>query len=273
MAIPGGKGATTTQSGSDSLLQQLLAQIAPEQQLGEMGVSSEEGLLQLAPQLFGLQQGYLGAQYANQLGQYGIQGQQLGLQGQGLGLQQKYLGQQEQTAAQQYGLQTGAGGTFSLENLQNQLQAAQQNLATTGNTAASGAIGSRGYGIQMGENALQNYLNTQGLKNTEQEAKLGYQAQQQGFGYQQGQLGLSQAGLGLQQSGLGLEEQMAGAQYGYQSTQNRVQGAETQMSDYSQLLQQLAQLSGNVTGAGAGLGILQGLSLPNGGSTQPNSGN
>lgn len=271
-ALPGSGASTTQNNSSSSLLQQLLGQIAPEQQLGEMGVSQEEGLLQLAPQLFGLSQGYLGAQYANQLGQYGIQGQQLGLQGQGLGLQQKYLGQQEQTAAQQYGLQTAPGtGQFALENLQNQMSASQAKLATEGQAAASGATGSKGYGINMYQNALQNFMNTQGLKNTEQQAKLGYQSQQQGFQYQQGQLGLSQQGLGLQGTGLGLQEGMAGAQYGYQSTQNRVQGAETQMGDYSDLLQQLAQLSGNVTQQGANLGIFQGLNLPN--ATQPNTGN
>lgn len=258
-------------NASSSLFSQLMAQIAPEQQLGQMGVASEEGLMALQPQLFGLQQGELGAQYANQLGQYGIQGQQLGLQGQGIGLSQQQLTGQENIAKQQYGLQTGPQGSFSLENLQNQLAAKQANLATQGQAAASGATGSKGYGINMAENAYQNYINTQGLKNTEQQAKLGYQSQQQGFQYQQGQLGLQQAGLGLSQQGLGLQEGMAGAQYGYQSTQNRVQGAETQMGDYSQLLQQLAQLSGNVTGAGSEMGILQGLQLPNG--VQPNSGN
>jgi hypothetical protein len=258
---------------ASSLFSMLMSQIAPEQQLGQAGAATDAGMLQAFPQLFGLQQGYLGAQYANQLGQYGIQGQQLGLSQLGLGQQGQYLGAQEQAAKQQYGIETGAGGTFALQGLQNRLAAANAQQQTSGQAAASGAIGSKGYQINTYQNALQNYMNQQGLKNTEQQAAISNQLQNSGFKYQQQQLQNQQAGLGLQGTTLGLEEGMAGANYGYQGTQNRIQGLQTEQGDLSSLLQQLSGMAGNVTNAGSSLGLLQGLPMATGAPTQPNTGN
>lgn len=252
-------GVSEANSSTSSLLGQLLGQLAPQLQLGQGDIAMETGLMKLAPQLFGLQQSDLAAQYGEQMGQYGLQGQ-------GLGLQQQYLTQQEQTAGKQYGIETAPGtGTFSLEQLQNQMTNNMAKLQTSGQAAASGSVGSVGQQVGTAQNSLQNFLNTQGLQNTEQQAALGRQSQLQQFGYQQGQQGISQQGLGL-------SEQMAGTQYGYQSTQNKIQGAQTQMQDLQSLLAAISGQTQGVTSAATGLGILQGMGGLGTGA-QPNTGN
>jgi hypothetical protein len=216
-----------------------------DQLMGELGLNQAQVNQQVAQATQGL--GYTEAQA-------GIGQEQLGLQGQGLEAQKQLLGTQfgiqgqtlagqEQLAATQYGL------TQQEEAAQQQAQQVaygNQQAATQGQIATSGAVGSVG---------AQRQVATQGFENQQAQAALQRQATgaQAQYGFQQEQFGLEAKGQAAQQaysmgdiargeSGLNLASQANGLtldqtinQVGYGMTQAGLQGQQNAEQLYGQL--------------------------------------
>jgi hypothetical protein len=246
-------------------------QMTVDQLMGQLGLNAAQVNQEVA-------QANLGEEYTK--AQAGIGQEQLGLQQQGLaaqqgllntqyGIQQQTLQGQEQLAGTQYGL---AQQQNAADVAAQALSYANQQEATQGQIATSGAVGAVGQ---------QREVATQAFQNQQAQAALGRQAtgQQAQYGFQQQQFGLEQQGQAAQQAyslgdiargeqGLNLASQANGLsldqtinQIGYGRTQAGLQGAQNAEQLYGQLGQTIGQGATYQAGALGYAALLGGVNL------------
>jgi hypothetical protein len=205
---------------------------------------------------------------AYQQAQAGIGFEQLGLQSQGLaaqagleqtqyGLQQQGLAGREKLAGIQHTL---AEQDFAQQKQQQDLSYKNQQAATQGQVATSGALYSPGQRQQVATQAAQNKWALAGIGRAQQGEEAQYGFQQQQFGleqlgeaaqqkYSMGEIARGQSGLALtaQQQGLSLDQAIAQMNYGI--GQAGLAGQQNLDSLYGQLGQAQGQQAGYQGGA------------------------
>ena len=225
-------------------------------QLAQLGVAQQGAGINYNYQLQGSQNSL-----ANQLANQGLSQQQLGLSGQSIQAQQGLLGTQRGLASQQYGL---TQADYQRQSQGAALQYGQEKQQLTQGSAASGVMGTAGYGYKQGQQAQQYGLTQAGISAGEQQAALGYQGQQAGFNYQGGSLSRAMLGLGIQQSSLnlqgsyakqqaGLQQSELGSNYGLQQQASKLAEQGMTMGASANLGNQLSQYAYGILGSGGAM--------------------
>lgn len=237
-------GQTGTQAATDtnSFLQQLLGEAAPQLAAGQAGINATQGQL-------GLVNPELNSELAYNQAMSGYQAQNLGLSEQGLGISQLSNQQQQQQASTQQGFEQQEYNTTQAEAALAYQNAVMQNQ---GGQAISGTQNTVG-GKAETNTLAQNYGYQQQL------AGLGQQSEQSGYQFSQQQLQNAAQNLQLNAQANGISQQQLLTMLNYGQQQAGVGAAQNVIGLYGQLGQEEAGQAGTAAQALSQLGFSSGI--------------